>query len=785
MTKNNIENPNNSYNSLVLNNENDSFDSSFNFKSLLDTLLRRKKLYFVSFIFFLTSFIINLGYRRIFKPVYKGSFTLLISDPISTNNESPFKKNYNKFENFAISQSNNDVPTLIQFLQSPAILDPIAKGYNTSSSAISKKLSIKLGGSRYRSANGILIVELLSSDPKKGELILKDLSNSYLEISLKNRQKRLSEGLDFINSQTPALKKKKLQYQNELAEFRAKNAFIFPKLEVESLEIKESTFDNTINSLGVRKNQLINIKNRLIKNLTSPFESNKELKNVMEDNLLKVTTDYQEFENKYLKIDDEQINSLEEELLKAKSIYKPDSKIIKIMEKNIERLKPDLKKSQLKQIEANLNHIENKIKSVKSQKAQLQKQYLIQPELIKKYNEIQIKLEFALKNLLGVNTAKENFQLQLAQNTVPWRIIVDPKFTDSPIEPTIKSGIIYAFILSILFSYFVVFIRDRFDYVFFSAEEAVNELKITNLSEIPYLSFFKDIRNSQTLITEKIENIIKENNLNQSENPNTSYELFAYQESFRNLYTSFKFLNSDNPLKVVGITSSIPAEGKTLINLLLAKTLSEMGLKILLIDADMRKPQIHRRLGLDNFRGLSNLLTDSEIKIKDVTQNVNNFENWDIISSGTIPPDPIRLLSSEKMRIFLEELKLSKKYDLVIIDTPPIIGLSDATLISRYIDGLVLLVSIGKVPKNFPKEVILKLKSLRINLLGILTNSLIYTRSGNKITYSEYGYGLPIKKEKKDLKIAKNKKDMISVKIKNLINIIKTNSNKLMNWLDN
>ncbi len=86
------------------------------------------------------------------------------------------------------------------------------------------------------------------------------------------------------------------------------------------------------------------------------------------------------------------------------------------------------------------------------------------------------------------------------------------------------------------------------------------------------------------------------------------YQRFAYKEAFRNLYTSLRFLNTDHNLLTVGLTSSTPNEGKSLVNVLLAKTISEMGQRVLLIDCDMRKPQVHHRLGLNNLLGLSSLL---------------------------------------------------------------------------------------------------------------------------------------------------------------------------------
>ena len=90
---------------------------------------------------------------------------------------------------------------------------------------------------------------------------------------------------------------------------------------------------------------------------------------------------------------------------------------------------------------------------------------------------------------------------------------------------------------------------------------------------------------------------------------------------------------------------------------MLAKTLSEMDLRILQIDADLRKPQLHLRLGLNNITGLSNILADKEISTSEATQSVPGFENWDVITSGTKPPDPTRLLQSKKMDDFIKDFK--------------------------------------------------------------------------------------------------------------------------------
>ena len=112
-------------------------------------------------------------------------------------------------------------------------------------------------------------------------------------------------------------------------------------------------------------------------------------------------------------------------------------------------------------------------------------------------------------------------------------------------------------------------------------------------------------------------------------------------------------MNADNQLKIILLTSSIPSEGKTLTNILLAKSFADLGQKVLLIDADMRKPKIHERVGLNNLIGLSNFLTDTKIKYEDIVQSAPKNPNLNIITAGIIPPDTTRILSSLRFMLAL------------------------------------------------------------------------------------------------------------------------------------
>ena len=163
-----------------------------------------------------------------------------------------------------------------------------------------------------------------------------------------------------------------------------------------------------------------------------------------------------------------------------------------------------------------------------------------------------------------------------------------------------------------------------------------------------------------------------------------------------------------------------------------------MDKKFLLIDSDLRKPQVHYRLGLNNLKGFSNLLIDPEMTIEDVKYNIKNYENWSVITGGTLPPDPTRLLGSQRFKTVIEEIKNSGDYEIILFDSPPILGLADSLLISEVADGVIILIGLEAVDRSLPKESINKIKSIGLNFYGIVTNQ---TKEQRRLINQNYGYG--------------------------------------------
>ena len=209
--------------------------------------------------------------------------------------------------------------------------------------------------------------------------------------------------------------------------------------------------------------------------------------------------------------------------------------------------------------------------------------------------------------------------------------------------------------------------------------------------------------------------------------------------------------------------------------------MADIGLKVLLIDADMRKPQIHKRLGINNILGLSNLLIDKKAELSKTVQKVKGINNLDILTSGRKVPDTTRLLRSERMKELMNKMD-QENYDYIIFDPPPVLGLSDSTLLSPLCDGTILIVSLENVNKKIPIESIKKIKKTS-TLLGLITNGTKRSKGSkdsNKYTYESYAadaYMLDNQNSDSEEKKEKEKE-------KNLINRIYQKFKFILDWVD-
>lgn len=201
-------------------------------------------------------------------------------------------------------------------------------------------------------------------------------------------------------------------------------------------------------------------------------------------------------------------------------------------------------------------------------------------------------------------------------------------------------------------------------------------------------------------------------------------------EEFRAIRTNIQYSNLDKKIKTIVVTSTTKDEGKTTITTNLAVNFSKIeNKKVLIIDCDLRNPSIHKEFGISNSNGLTDLLLEE----KDLSNYIKETEikNLNILTAGSIPPNPSEMLSSNRMKVFMETVR--EEYDYVFIDTPPVGMVTDAGVLSAFLDGTILVVKSESVDIKDLQETKKKLVSVNANILGVILNA-------NKVKKDDYYY---------------------------------------------
>jgi capsular exopolysaccharide synthesis family protein len=191
----------------------------------------------------------------------------------------------------------------------------------------------------------------------------------------------------------------------------------------------------------------------------------------------------------------------------------------------------------------------------------------------------------------------------------------------------------------------------------------------------------------------------------------------APAEAYRMLRTNLEYTGIDKSKKLLLFTSARMKDGKTTTISNLAITLAQAGDKVLLVDCDLRKPRIHKIFGLDNEFGITNVIVGNQ-PLKQVIKKFEPLKYLSVITAGVIPPMPAEILASDRMGEVLK--RLSEHFDYVLIDTPPVLSVTDAPVLSRFVDGVIIVSALGKSTHDEVKATKKSLERVDANILGIV-----------------------------------------------------------------
>lgn len=221
-------------------------------------------------------------------------------------------------------------------------------------------------------------------------------------------------------------------------------------------------------------------------------------------------------------------------------------------------------------------------------------------------------------------------------------------------------------------------------------------------------------------------------------------------EGYRMLRTNLQFAGAGKELKTIVVTSSVSGEGKSTTSINLAVTLAQADHQVLLVDCDLRRSSLHKYLHMSNSKGLSNLLAGMD-PLEEVVQNTE-IEGLQIITAGAMPPNPSELLSSISMESFIKTIR--SKYDFVILDCPPVVAVTDGSVLSAQADGTILVVAAGETPIEVAQQAKENLQKVEANILGVVLNKIKIKQEN----YYYYDYNGETSKPSKDKRKGKRRK---------------------------
>jgi capsular exopolysaccharide synthesis family protein len=661
---------------------------------------------------------------------YQGSFKLLV-EPVTAEGRlrNQFLRSQSQavdIERIEVDRSSLlDYETQIRVLLSPKIMEPVIQqlqqrypdiSYNSLKGSLSiDRLSYEKDGKE--EGTKIIEVKYHHKDTEQILFVLETVANTYLKYSLQERQKSLTQGIEFIDTQLPTLQQQVDAIQERLQNIRQQYNLVDP----EEAELRLSQ-----HALGISRERLVTeVQLAETKALYETLQ-----KQFSEENPSAILSRESQAYGTLLS----QLQTVEAQLASESAQFRGDSPPMEILREKQQNLRVLLNQQSqdiLENLAGEIQGLEDRYSTI-VQTENLVNQKLEQlPTVTRQIADLQRKLEVATDNLKEFLSKRESLRLDAAQQEIPWEMISPPQLwrTDNgnplPVEAlSLRRPFAIAVVLSVLLGIGVGFLVEILHTVFHTPEEIQGQTQLPILGVIPLT---KDIRKrshklKQHAAAAKITHLVAAgehrfmaNRDNRGEKHTTSPLI----EAFRSLYTTIRLLNAKKPIHSLAISSAIPGDGKTTVAIYLAATAARIGQRVLLVDTDLRVPQLHNQLDLPNSQGLSDVIA-SNVPIDDAIQTSSVDDNFFVLTAGQTLSDPIKLLSSDKMNYLMEQF--SVQFDLVIYDTPPLLGLGDGNLLAAKADGSLLVVGIEKTNRSLVMKAIDGLKIAGASLLGIVAN---------------------------------------------------------------
>ncbi|HEX4946858.1 MAG TPA: polysaccharide biosynthesis tyrosine autokinase [Blastocatellia bacterium] len=353
-----------------------------------------------------------------------------------------------------------------------------------------------------------------------------------------------------------------------------------------------------------------------------------------------------------------------------------------------------------------------------------------------KLNTLKENVESNQKLLNDLRDKQQQAELKLKESASPIRIYEPAQVPILPAGPRRLLSVLLAFFLSTAAAFGLAFFLEYLDNTIKTVEDVERYAQLPALGVIPAIATSTSLRK----LPSKADPEALGENSNGLTLPSASLatQLMTLDnqstvaEAYRALRTSVLLSSAGHPPKTILVTSGRPGEGKTTTAINTAISLAQLGASVLIIDCDLRRPKVHKVFGISHVHGLSTYLSrDAELNALVHTLPIPNLF---LLPCGPTPPNPAELISSEKMREML--ISLSEQYDHIILDSPPLINVTDPVILSTMVDGVIMVVHAGKSTRDVVRRASQELTGVGAKVFGVVLNNVNLQREG----YDEYYY---------------------------------------------
>jgi polysaccharide biosynthesis transport protein len=658
------------------------------------------------------------------QPQYQGRFRLLI-EPVNASSGVP-----GITADAGGNNSTLDYDTQIQVLQSPELIKGVADALRPTYPTLSYRTIVShLNISRVGKTK-ILEVRYQGSDVEGTEVVLGQLAKTYLQYSLNQRQTNLRQGIQFVEKQLPVNQQRVDQLQKQLQSFRQNNNLLDP-------DSRGQQVAEQINGLNQQEAQL----NQALTVAQSDLALTQDEAGVT--TTLNQAAGYQQIIS--------QLRGIEIQRAEELTRFGSQSLNIQVLEEQRNNLTPLLQQEAQQAVGGKTAELVTQIQTLQIQRdaidqaqAQLRQSFQQIPGLSRQFTDLQRELKVATESLNRFLAARETLQIQASQSEIPWQIVEPPSV--APVNASnLLQDLLIAVAVGTAAGLAVAVLLEQVLNTYQTVDELKQKVKLPILGQLPFQPKLGDAQGNLSIgrsLLARLSNLVpspvdpeeltmltpassipisQPNPTIVALAPNSTYNTSEFIESLRLLYTNLQLRSLDKPVQSIVVSSAESGDGKTTIAVQLAQTVAAMGKRVLLVDADLRRPSVHTQLQLENRQGLFEVIT-AHLPVREALQSLPHLPSCKVLVAGQVPGDPAQILASRQMQQHM--MAFQQTADLVIYDAPPLASLADASLLAPYTDGVLFVVGLGKTNRSILAQTLENLNISRISILGIVCNSL-------------------------------------------------------------